>query len=467
MQHSQVMNKLAIKIFSKIHKIMDTPTSFKLFPVTRPRRCVCLLVFLSALSLWGQEQTPLYDCIRQAVEHNYTVKVARNRQAIAENNVTYTPFLPNITASGTQNQSHSRSVRTLATVSDETTINAKADNLNAGLSLHWRLFDGLAMFAARNRQKETLNISEQETKIALENLIAQVCYEYYNIIVLKNRLGAARYSLALSQERYQQAMEMYTLGSSSGLDLRQAKIDLNADSSKLVTQEELLQNAYIRLNTLMNIPLQRTGYVNDSIRLLPKMDGQQLAGRTLLHNSSLKAARLGKRITELDLKIAKAARFPVVDFNTGYNYTFADTPSAAITYNRSNGYNWGFSLSWTLFSGLDVHRRIKNAQLEVRGSELNYRQIENSILSELALLYNTYERNLVMITFETESVETAFQTLDAAMSRYKVGSLSGIEFREYQKNYLEAVDRKFNAMYQAKLSEINLRIMGGELVMAE
>jgi hypothetical protein len=29
---------------------------------------------------------------------------------------------------------------------------------------------------------------------------------------------------------------------------------------------------------------------------------------------------------------------------------------------------------------------------------------------------------------------------------------------------LEAVDRKFNAMYQAKLSEINLRILGGELV---
>jgi outer membrane protein TolC len=173
------------------------------------------------------------------------------------------------------------------------------------------------------------------------------------------------------------------------------------------------------------------------------------------------------RISELDLKLARAARFPTVDFNTGYNFTFADTPSAAITYNRSQGFNWGFSLSWTLFSGFDVNRRIKNAKLEVKGSELNYQQIENNVMSELALLYNTYERNLLMINFEIESVETAFQTLDAAMSRYKVGSLSGIEFREYQKSYLEAVDRKFNAMYQAKLSEINLRILGGELVMAD
>ncbi|MDR3133475.1 MAG: TolC family protein [Prevotellaceae bacterium] len=429
------------------------------------------LLLFSVLPLRGQEPLPLYDCIRQAVENNYAVKITRNRQAMAENNVTYKPFLPNVTASGTQNQSHSHShshsTRTLASSPEETTIDAKANNLNAGLSLSWRMFDGLAMFATYNRQKEALSVSEQEVKMSLENLVAQVCFEYYNIIVLKNRLSAAQYTLALSQERYQQAMEMYTLGSSSGLDLRQAKIDLNADSSTLVMQEEVLQNAYIRLNTLMNMPLANDGYVNDSIELLPKMDRQELAARTLNHNSSLKAARLGKRLSELDLKIAHAARFPTVDFNTGYNYTFADTPSAAITYNRSNGFNWGFSLSWTLFNGFDTRRRIKNARLEVKGSELNYQQVENNIMSDLALLYNTYERNLLMINFEIESVETAFQTLDAAISRYRVGSLSGIEFREYQKNYLEAVDRKFNAMYQAKLSEINLRIMCGELVMAE
>jgi outer membrane protein TolC len=421
------------------------------------------LLWLPAALAATAQTLPLYDCIRQAVESNYSVKIAQNRQSIAENNVTWQPFLPNVTASGTQNQTHGNTTRTLAS-SPEETIDAKANNLNAGLSLNWRLFDGLAMFAAYNRQKEALSISEQEVKMSLENLIGQVCYEYYNIIVLKNRLSAAQYSLVLSQERYQQAMEMYTLGSSSGLDLRQAKIDLNADSSKLVTQEELLQNAYIRLNTLMNMPLCGSGYVNDSIGLLPKIDRKTLTDRTLQYNSTLIVARLGKRISETDLKMARAARFPTLDFNTGYNYTFAETPSAAITYNRSNGLNWGFSMSWTLFDGFDRQRRIKNAKLEVEGSELNYRQIENNVMSELELLYNTYEKNLLMINFEIESVETAFQTLDAAMSRYKVGSLSGIEFREYQKNYLEAVDRKFNAMYQAKLSEINLRLMSGELV---
>ncbi len=437
---------------------------------TRNLKLLLTLISSSVLQLFGYsaaaQAMPLYDCITQAVENNYSIKLARNRQSIAENNVTYTPFLPDVAATGRQNQAFTDSKLTYAEGDEISLTNAKENNLSAGVSLNWRLFDGLAMFATYHKQKEALSVSEQELKQTIESLIGQVCYEYYNIIVLANRLSAAQYTLSLSQERYQQAMEMYTLGSSSGLDLRQAKIDLNADSSTLVTQEELLQSAYIRLNTLMNTPLNNAGYVSDSIELLPKMDIQVLRERTLNYNSTLTAARIGKKISELDLRIARADWFPALDFTTGYNYNFAETPSAAITYNRSNGFNWGFSLSWTLFSGLDRNRKVKNAKLEMKGSDLTYQQLENAVLSDLALLYNTYEINLLMIDFERESVETAFQTLDAAMSRHRLGALSGIEFREYQKNYLEAIDRKFNAMYQAKLSEINLRLMSGELLTA-
>jgi outer membrane protein TolC len=424
-------------------------------------------LFALTITTAAAQPLSLYDCIRQAVESNYAVKIANNQKDIAENNVTLTPFLPAVTASGTQNSQYSVGSRSLATATEQTDFNTRASNLNAGIALNWRLFDGLAMFAAWYKQHDALNVSEQEVKMAIENLIAQVCYEYYNIIILNNRLSAAQYSLTLSQERYQQAMEKYTLGSSSGLDLRQAKIDFNADSSVMMTQQEALQNAYIRLNTLMNTPLNDNGYVLDSISLLPKIDRRQLYDATLQYNSALTAARLGKRISEQDLKIANAGRYPTLNFTTGYNYSRAQTPSSAVTYNRSNGFNWGFSLSWTLFDGFDIRRQIRNAKLAVKGSELSYMQVETNIKSELALIYNTYEMNLQMINFESESVETAYQTLDAAMYRYKLGGLSGIEFREYQKNYLAAVERQLSATYQAKLSEITLRLMSGELLSYE
>lgn len=47
--------------------------------------------------------------------------------------------------------------------------------------------------------------------------------------------------------------------------------------------------------------------------------------------------------------------------------------------------------------------------------------------------------NLLMVGFERESADVAEKNLDAALEKYKLGSLSGIEFREFQRSYLDAV----------------------------
>jgi len=49
------------------------------------------------------------------------------------------------------------------------------------------------------------------------------------------------------------------------------------------------------------------------------------------------------------------------------------------------------------------------------------------------------------------------------LEKYKIGSLSGIEFREFQRSYIDAVDRKLSAIYQAKVSELSLLLLSGEI----
>ena len=100
---------------------------------------------------------------------------------------------------------------------------------------------------------------------------------------------------------------------------------------------------------------------------------------------------------------------------------------------------------------------------ELENTELTYQEVEQETLSELALLFNTYENNLLMVDFESESAMVAEENLDAALEKYKIGSLSGIEFREYQRSYLEAVDRKLSALYQAKVSELSLLLISGNI----
>ena len=102
--------------------------------------------------------------------------------------------------------------------------------------------------------------------------------------------------------------------------------------------------------------------------------------------------------------------------------------------------------------------------MEVENADLSYQEVEQQLRADLAQLYNTYENNLQIVNFEQESADVAFDNLDAAIEKYKLGTLSGLEFREFQRSYIDAVDREVSAIYQAKISELSLLLISGQIV---
>jgi outer membrane protein TolC len=417
-----------------------------------------LLLLLSPLFAQAQKTMSLDEAIMQALENNYSLKITRNNEAIAGNNITLAPFLPTLTGTGRQSQTTSN------TESSSTGTDKSRTNLyTAGLAMNWRLFDGFGMFTDYSRQQELLAMSSQRVKISVESLIMRVCSEYYNIIVQQNRMESALTSLSLSKSRYENAEEKYLLGVISGLDLQQARIDLNADSSAVLSQQETVISAYIRMTNLLNAGHEINFNINDTIILAPAIDVDSLRVRTLAFNNQLILARQGEKLSEYDLQSVRAERYPTLNFSTGYNFSRNEFPWQVDSYNQTKGLNWGFNMSWNIFSGLETNRRISNARIEAESSRLAYLDIENEILGELDLLYNTYRNNIIVANFETQSAELARASLEIAMERYRLGSLSGLEFREYQNNYLNAINRRLTALYQAKISEIGLRLLAGEL----
>ena len=413
--------------------------------------------------LFAQEsRVTLEQCIQQALEANYSIKIVRNQEYIADNNANYAPFLPLVGIDAQQTQ-RLNDTKTTVSGEDRKVNGATSDVLSAGVSLNWRMFDGMAMFTTYAKYQEMLAIGELNTQMALENLTVNVSEAYYNVIVQHSKLDASKHSLELSTERFNEARDKYVLGVLSGLELQQAKIDLNADSSKYMKQKELLKSAYISLNMIMNADLQRAMYVHDTIMLREPLIYGELYNNTLAMNTLLQIARKDQKISAMDVKLARSALFPTLDFNSGYNYSRTKTPSATTSLNRTNGFYWGFNLKMNIFDRLENRRKIKNAELEVENAEWSYKETELQTLADLAQLYNTYENNLQIVSFENESADVAFENLDAALEKYKLGSLSGIEFREFQRSYIDAVDRKLSAIYQAKVSELSLMLISGQV----
>lgn len=410
----------------------------------------------------AQKRVTLEECIERALEANYSIKMIRNQEKMAANDLNYSPFLPTLGVTAGQKQTINDS-KTTTNGENRELNSSRSDALTAGVALNWRLFDGMGMFVTQEKYQEMMAIGELNTQMAIENLIVNVSASYYNVIMQHSKLDAARHSLGLSTERYKEARDKYMIGVLSGLDAQQAKLDLNADSSNYMKQRELLKSAYIALNLSMNADLQQAMYVKDSITLLEPLVFNELNDKMLELNTTLMIGRRDRKVSELDMKLARAALFPTLDFAAGYNYSRTKAPEATTSLNRTNGPYWGFSVSVDVFNRLDNRKRIKNARLDMENADLSYQDAELQLKADLAQLYNTYENNLQIVSFEKESAAVAFENLDAALEKYKLGTLSGIEFREFQRSYIDAVDREVTAVFQAKVSELSLLLISGEL----
>ena len=269
---------------------------------------ILLFIFNFQFSIFNcsAQRVSLDECLEKALESNFSIKIIRNEARMDKNNLNYSTFLPTLegTAKQTQTRNDTKTENSVGEVNKMSDV--KTDNYTAGVALNWRIFDGLEMFTTHEKQKELLAMGELAVQQAVENLILNVSAAYYNVLVQHHKLIAARHSLELSNERYDEARVRYKIGNRSGLEAQQAKIDLNTDSSTYVRQKEALKSAYITLNKLMNTDLQMVNYVQDTILLGPQLALGTLEQKTLEGNTTLLIAKKDQKISALDLKNARA-----------------------------------------------------------------------------------------------------------------------------------------------------------------
>lgn len=410
----------------------------------------------------AQERLTLEDCLGSAMKANFDILIGKNNVEMVQNNVTATPFLPIVTASARTSQNINDS-NSYNTVGDKTGSSSNLSNYSAAANVNWTLFDGLKMFATRSQQELLFADGKLAFRNKVESLTKDICSQYYYIISLQNQKSLLEQLVETSRIRYNQALLRYNIGKDSGLECKQAKIDLNSDSSRLLVQSEKLMNAYIELYRMINVPLNAQYTISDTILLNEPMALNDLQERTLLNNTSILRSRAGEKISALDLKIAQSARYPNLSVGAGYSYAYNQSPLYTSRYNDVNGFNWGLTLSVPIFNGMETNRRVKNARLEQENAKLTVAQTQQSVIAFMLQQYNTYLNNIQLTAFESESKQVAAINLEAAMAKYKIGSISGIQYRDIQISYLNAADRQLTAQYQAKLSEIQLQLLAGAL----
>jgi outer membrane protein TolC len=135
--------------------------------------------------------------------------------------------------------------------------------------------------------------------------------------------------------------------------------------------------------------------------------------------------------------------------------------------NERQGINLGGSVSFNLFGGLTLNRRIQSAKVNQRIQDFNLEQYEVQLKSDLQRAYNTYENNLGLLSIEQTNYQVAKENSEIALERFRLGIASYLEFRDAQVNLLSAENRLITSIFQIKEQEIELLRLSGKIFYLE
>ncbi len=430
---------------------------------------ISIITACTALGLYAQP-APTYtlkSCLEQGLLNNYSLRIVRNEEQVSKNNATpgNAGFLPTLDLSAGYKGSIDNTETKARATGETTKDNGVFDQtLDAGINLNWTIFDGFNITANYQRLKELAHQGETNTRIAIEDLIANIAAEYYNYVQQKIRLKNFRYAVSLSRERLRIVEERYHIGNFSRLDYQQAKVDFNADSAQYMKQQELLHTSRIQLNELMaNKDVDQPFIIQDSlINVTAALNFEELWNATLEINASLLKAEQNNTLARLDYKKVCSRDYPYVRMNGGYGYTLNKYDISANSRRSNLGLNFGVTVGFNLFDG-NRHRERKNARIAVQNARLEREQLEQALRADLSNLWQAYQNNLQMLNLERQNLVAAKENHEIAMERYMLGNLSGIEMREAQKSLLDAEERILSAEYDTKLCEISLLQISGKV----
>lgn len=432
------------------------------------RVLIMILVATAACGAKAQEIYNLRQCIETGLERNYSIRIIRNEQQVSENNATpgNAGYLPTVDMSGGFSGSINNNRNKLTDGTIEKMNGVKSETGDIGLNVNWTVFDGFGIQAEYSRLKELRRMGELNTRLTIEDFVAMLSSEYYNLIRQHIRLRNLRSSLDLSRERVRIAEERYHIGSGSRMDLQQAQVDFNADSSNVLNQLQVVHTSRINLNELMaldNIDEQIS--LRDSvIRPNVFLDEVDLWQSTMASNASLLIAQKNQTLSELDFKKIKSRNYPYVRLNAGYGYTANWYEVGATDLQKRLGLNYGVTVGINIFDGFNRRRERRNARIQIENSQLRTQELELGLRADMSNLWMAYQNNLDLWSLEKENVVVALENHRIAIDRYKLGELSGIELREAQISLLEAEERQSIAEYSTKLCEISLLQLSGQIL---
>jgi outer membrane protein TolC len=412
---------------------------------------------------------------QQVLENNFDLQIVNKQLEIANNNTSIfnTGYLPTVSSSVGATFDLGGSKVTFADGHTQKLNAASTKRTNASIGANYLIYDGKRRAYNLENLKAGRTIAELNVRQSIEFTMLQLFSTYYDIAKITQDVFAQEQTLEVSKKRMQRAQYKFDYGQGSRLSVLNAQVDVNRDSINYNNLQRLLANAKRNLNVIMQNDINNDFEVDTTVLYTSGLFLEDLLQNTKINNIQLLLAEQNIYQSDYRLKLAEANLLPTVGANLSYSWNLTDNPLSdnpspfQSDLIRSNGLGLGVTASWNIFDGGTTRTNIQNAKITIESQQLNKAALSQEIERDVVNAWETYQNALYVLQAENKNLETNRRNFRYTDEQFQIGQVSSVEYRQAQLNLLNATRNYNQAKFNAKVFELSLLQLSGQLIGAQ
>ncbi len=417
-----------------------------------------ILIFISTCSM-AQQPLQLGDAINIALKSSYDIEVAKNNVHInsINNNYGVAGGLPVVTGAASDQEQITNVNQSLNTGTHIQRNNAAANSASANIEGSFLLYNGMRVVATKKRLEELEKQNQEYLNATIENTIATVMTQYYDVVRQQSYLQTLNASIDVAQKQLDIVKTQTTVGLANNADLFQSQLDLNALIQQKQSQQLIIYQAKTSLLTSLTLKPDSVINITDTIIIADSTVMLEDVMNNLYRSPDVIAASMQVTINQLLEKETAAQRYPSVYLNSGYNYNRSQTAAGNVLLNQNYGPYIGLSLSIPIYNGSIYKRQQRVAEINTTNAQLEQSILVRDNTSNAVKNYQAYQNSLQQLKTQNENYALAKQLLDLVLLKFQLRVATIVDLKNAEESFQNAGYLLVNLSYTAKAAEIEMK----------
>lgn len=337
-------------------------------------------------------------------------------------------------------------------------------NTSATLTATQLLFDG-SFFVALKTTKKYKALSGLQKKKTEQEIKEKVTKAYYTVLVSEESIKTLEELLVTSEKMYDDAKKMFEAGVIEADNADQLNLSVLNTKNAITTTKNQMEVAKTMLKYEMGLPLDTKIELSSNFEEVVSAVSVAGVGESSIQNNvDLELLNAQIELNKLNIKYEQSRSLP--SLGAFFSHQQSAFRNDFDFFDRKPWYPttiWGLQLKIPVFSSGQSIARVRQAKIQVKQNENQYKELEDGLKLQLANAQTTFLNAESSYDVQKQAVTTAKNIYDRHQIKYREGVISSMELTQAQSQYVQAQSQYVQSMYQLINTKLALDKLNNKL----